>query len=332
VSFLRRKREAPVILMYHRVAVERSDPWGLCVSPMHFEEHLDVLRRHRHVVSMTELHRRVLAGDVAPATVALTFDDGYVDNLLAAEPLLRQYDVPATLFVSSGYTDRGCEYWWDELERILLAPGDLPARMMVPLPGGPHTLDLGASAHYSVAAAERHSRWRAYLSEPPTERHAAFLATWEQLVTLHDAEQWSALRSLLDAAGRAPAMRPTCRPMTAGEIGTLARGGVIEIGAHTLTHPALPALSPREQEAEIRDGAAALEAILGHPVRGFSYPHGRFTEDTVRIVRDAGFAYACAGVPDRPTALEPFTLGRVGVPDCDGDALLAMLTERARVR
>ncbi|HEX7942196.1 MAG TPA: hypothetical protein VF488_10350, partial [Gemmatimonadaceae bacterium] len=61
MSFLRRKRGRPVILMYHRVAVERSDPWGLCVSPLHFEEHLDVLRRHRHVVSMTELHRRVLA-------------------------------------------------------------------------------------------------------------------------------------------------------------------------------------------------------------------------------------------------------------------------------
>jgi peptidoglycan/xylan/chitin deacetylase (PgdA/CDA1 family) len=321
--------------MYHRVAIERSDPWGLCVSPMHFEEHLDALRRHRSVVPLAELHRRVVAGDVAPGTVAVTFDDGYVDNLLAAEPLLRQYDVPATVFVASGYTDRGVEFWWDELERIVLSPDDLPARMTIPLPNGgePHTLDLGASAHYSLAAAAHHAHWRAYRSDPPTARHAAFLATWEQLVTLHDAEQWSALRSLLDAAGRAPAMRPSCRPMTAGEIGTLARGGVMEIGAHPLTHPALPALSPREQEREIRDGAAALEAILGHPVRGFSYPHGRFTDDTVRIVRDAGFAYACAGVPSRGAALDPLTLGRIGAPDCDGDGLLAMLTagERSRV-
>jgi peptidoglycan/xylan/chitin deacetylase (PgdA/CDA1 family) len=331
VSFLRRKGSAPAILMYHRVAVERTDPWGLCVSPMHFEEHLDALRRHRNVVSMTELHRRLLAGDVAPDTVALTFDDGYVDNLLAAEPLLRQYDVPATVFISSGYTDRGREFWWDELERIVLSPGDLPARMTIPLPGGAHVLDLGSSARYSVAAAARHGEWRAYHADPPTERHAAFLATWEQLVTLHDAEQWSALQSLRDAAGLAPAMRPSCRPMTAGEIGTLARGGVMEIGAHTLTHPALPALSPAEQEREIRDGAAALASILGQPVRGFSYPHGRFTEDTVRIVRDTGFAYACAGVPSTSSALDPFTLGRIGVPDCDGDRLLAMLTERARV-
>ncbi len=317
--------------MYHRVAVERTDPWGLCVSPTHFAEHLDALRRHRTVVSMAELHRRVLAKDIAPDTVALTFDDGYVDNLLAAEPLLRQYDVPATVFVSSGYTDRGREFWWDELERIILAPGSLPARMTITLSKGPHTLDLGESAHYSPEAAAHHAHWRAYRSDPPTARHAAFLATWEQLVTLHDAEQWSALRSLLDAAGRAPAMRPSCRPMTADEIGTLARGDVMEIGAHTLTHPALPSLSPLEQEREIRDGAAALESILGHPVRGFSYPHGRFTDETVRIVRDAGFAYACAGVPSKPAALDPFTLGRIGVPDCDGDALLAMLTERARV-
>lgn len=326
-----RKRAAPVILMYHRVAVERCDPWGLCVSPTHFEEHLDVLRRHRSVVSLAELHRRVLADDVAPNTVAVTFDDGYVDNLLAAEPLLRRYDVPATVFVASGYTDRGVEFWWDELERILLSPGDLPARVTITLPNGPHMLDLGAAAHYSDAAAAHHAPWRAYRSDPPTARHAAFLATWEQLVTLHDAEQWSALRSLLDAAGRAPEMRPSYRPMTAGEIGTLARGGVMEIGAHTLTHPALPALPPLEQEREIRDGAAALEAILGHPVRGFSYPHGRYTDETVRIVREAGFAYACAGVPSKGAALDPLTLGRIGVPDCDGDGLLAMLKERARV-
>jgi peptidoglycan/xylan/chitin deacetylase (PgdA/CDA1 family) len=317
--------------MYHRVAIERSDPWGLCVSPMHFEEHLDVLRRQRSVVSMEELHRRVLARDVAPGTVALTFDDGYVDNLLAAEPLLRQYDVPATVFVASGYTDRGCEFWWDELERIVLAPVALPARMTIPFPDGPHTLDLGTSALYSLEAAARHMHWRAYLSDPPTERHAAFLATWEQLVTLQDAEQWSALRSLLDAAGLAPAMRPSCRPMTAGEIRALARGGVMEIGAHTLTHPALPSLSPLEQEREIRVGAAVLASILGHPVHGFSYPHGRFTDDTVRIVRDAGFAYACAGVPSQSAALDAFALGRVGVPDCDGDGFLAMLMERSRV-
>jgi len=322
---------APVILMYHRVAIERSDPWGLCVSPMHFEEHLDVLRRHANVVSLPELHRRVLTGAVAPGTVAVTFDDGYADNLLAAEPLLRQYDVPATVFVASGYSDRGCEFWWDELERILLASTDLPARVSIRLPDGPRTLDLGASAHYSPATAARHAQWRAYLSDPPTERHAAFLAIWEQLVTLRDAEQWSALRSLLDSSGRAPAMRLSPRPMTAGEIGTLAHGGVMEIGAHTLTHPALPSLSPLEQEREIRDGVAALESIVGHPVHGFAYPHGRFTAETVRIVRDAGFEYACAGVPSRSAAPDPFALGRLGVPDCDGDGLLAMLTEGSRV-
>jgi peptidoglycan/xylan/chitin deacetylase (PgdA/CDA1 family) len=317
--------------MYHRVAIERSDPWGLCVSPLHFEEHLDVLRRHARVVTLAELHRRVLAQDVAPGTVAVTFDDGYVDNLLAAEPLLRRYDVPATVFVASGYTDRGCEFWWDELERILLAPEDLPARMTIALPDGPRVLDLGPSAHYSPSIAGRHARWRAYETAPPSERHAVFLATWEQLMTLRDADQWAALRSLLDAARRTPAMRPSMRPMTADEIGALARGGVMEIGAHTLTHPSLPSLSPLHQDAEIREGAVALESILGHPIRGFSYPHGRFTEETIRIVRDAGFAYACAGVPSQAASPNPFALGRVGVPDCDGDALLAMLTKGSRV-
>jgi peptidoglycan/xylan/chitin deacetylase (PgdA/CDA1 family) len=56
--------------------------------------------------------------------VILTFDDGYADNLLVAKPHLEAYDVPATVFVSSGFLGGGREFWWDRLERVTVHTGD----------------------------------------------------------------------------------------------------------------------------------------------------------------------------------------------------------------
>ncbi len=110
-------RSRSVILMYHRIATVRPDPWSLCVSPEHFAEHLVVLQNYRR----TRLDQLIpggwsLRGGVS---VAITFDDGYADNFHNAAPLLRRYDTPATFFITTGYIGDSREFWWDELERIV---------------------------------------------------------------------------------------------------------------------------------------------------------------------------------------------------------------------
>lgn len=324
----RRLDGGPLILMYHRVAVERSDPWGLCVSPAHFAEHLDVLGRFARTLPLDELHRQIVQGTAPRDAASITFDDGYVDNLLAAHPALERAGLPATVFIATGYTGSAREFWWDELDRILLEPGELPATLDYSAGGAPHRLDLGRDAHYSPSAAARHATWRAYATEPPTQRHAAFLSTWELLVTLRDAEQWEALESLRRAAGVTASDRVARRALDADQLRALARSGLVQTGAHTVTHPALPLFPPSEQGDEIRESGAALEALFGAPVASFSYPHGRFSGDTAQLVRDAGFRFACAATPGPHGAtgdVDPFALGRVMVPDCDGDAFRRLL-------
>lgn len=330
-----RRHGAPTILMYHRVAAERLDPRRLCVSATHFDEHLQALRRHARVLPLAQLQRRIVTGDAEPGSVAITFDDGYADNLLNALPLLARHDTPATVFVTTGYLGGTREFWWDELERLLLEPGALPKTVVLPLPDGeaPLQLVLGGAVGVGVERIGRRLLRRASASAPPSARVAAYRAAWARLLPLHDAEQRRALEALREATGRAAGPRPTRRQLTESELLELGRDRLVEIGAHTVTHPALPLFPAAEQRDEITASVATLSGLLGAPVRGFSYPHGRFTDDTVRIVRDAGLEYACAASPGPhggPGERDPLLLGRLMVTDVDADALLRMLAEGPR--
>ena len=58
--------------------------------------------------------------------MAVTFDDGYLDNILNAKPILEKFEIPATVFVCAGMIGRDGELWWDQLERALLLTKKLP--------------------------------------------------------------------------------------------------------------------------------------------------------------------------------------------------------------
>src|SRR5829696_4965924 len=111
-----------LILLYHRVIEIPSDPHLLSVTPSHFAEHLEVLRKYANPIRLEQAYRALEANKIADRTVVITSDDGYADNLTHAVPLLEQHDVPATVFVTSGYVNGGREFWWDELDRLLLQP------------------------------------------------------------------------------------------------------------------------------------------------------------------------------------------------------------------
>src|SRR5712671_3336606 len=102
VRRIRPPEPRPLILMYHRIANELTDPWGLAVTPAHFEEHLDALRRTRFPLRLSQFVRQLVAGTLPEHAVAVTFDDGYADNLLVAKPQLAAADVPATVFLATG--------------------------------------------------------------------------------------------------------------------------------------------------------------------------------------------------------------------------------------
>jgi peptidoglycan/xylan/chitin deacetylase (PgdA/CDA1 family) len=328
--WLRRKLEPRAfILLYHRVGVVASDPWHLAVTPQHFAEHLEILERYARPTPLTGLVRALESGRCPRRTVAVTFDDGYADNLHAAKPLLERHSVPATVFVTTGYIGSEQEFWWDELDRLLLEPATLPEALRLHVDGQSVPWRLGESAHYTEDARRRHRQWEAWSGEHPTQRHALYCVLYSLLQGLSENERRTVLQALGTWAGVQPIVRATHRTLSPIEVRSLLDGGLVEVGAHAVTHAALATLPSVAQREEVRRSKAELERILGHPVRSFAYPYGRrcdYTADTVALLREAGFTSACANFHGAVTpSVDPYQLPRMQVRDWDGDAFTRRL-------
>ena len=320
-----------IILLYHRVREPHSDPQLLRVSPKHFAEHLKLIREMGCALSLPRLVHRLKAGELPRRAVAVTLDDGYADNLHQAKPLLELYGIPATAFVASGHAGQEREFWWDELEGLLLQPGRLPETLCLDLNGLHHRWTLGTAADYGIHDYERYAGWNVCRKDDPTPRQGLYRCLCRLMHSLPGTERRRIMDGLLEWAGAKPVVRPTHRVLSRREIVQLADGPWVGVGAHTVTHSILSALPPAAQRDEIRKNKIFLEDILGRPVSGFSYPYGSradYTSETTSIVRETGFDYACSNFPGFIwRGSDPYQLPRISVKDWDGDEFASRLRE-----
>lgn len=150
---------------------------------------------------------------------------------------------------------------------------------------------------------------------------------WEELRARPHRERSARLDSLWASAGIAkPAASLT---LEREELERLAEGGLISLGAHTVTHPHLSRLTREQQREEIEASRAYLRDVVGNPIDDFSYPHGDFTEETIEVVRAAGFETACT-VHSGPVTRDssPFDLPRLQVWNWTADVLESELELR----
>ena len=302
---LARLRPHATILLYHRVAREAHDPWRQCVAPEHFAEQMLVLAERAQVVPLASLPDAIGRRRSARPLVALTFDDGYLDNLQTAKPILDRHGLPATVFLVSGYLGRSRLFWWDELARLVFGPSLLPATL---------ALDIGG----------RRFHWQ----RTKGSRQRLHDELWRFLQPLPDACQQAVLEQVA-ASARVP--RPAAdgaRPLTPDEALEMAEGGLIEVGAHTESHPPLDQLEPEAQAREIEGSKAALEKLFGRRVDSFSFPYGARGRAAARLVRRAGFVRACNSRALRLTkSTNPLALPRIVAGDWDGATFERRLVE-----
>jgi peptidoglycan/xylan/chitin deacetylase (PgdA/CDA1 family) len=266
-----------VILLYHRVIGLRQDLLNLAVPPQRFAQQLQHIRRTCEPMRLSDLVQALQQRSLPRRAVAITFDDGYADNFMHAYPLLESAGIPATVFVAAGQIDTKSEFWWDDLERILLQSNHLPDHLRIEIRG-------------------REQKWQL---ESLEHRERVYHDLRGLLRTLDGSERSEALARLASWAGLERAGRADYRAVTTDELVELAQSKLIDIGAHTMTHPVLSALAPDAQTAEIVSGREKLESIIGSPISTFAYPYGEiqdFTDETVAIVRAAGLSAACTTV------------------------------------
>ncbi len=291
-------RGRAVVLRYHSVGDGEGPPPAylepsLCVDLGAFVEQMRLLRERYRPVSMDEVVDAVEGRRELPAgAVAVTFDDGYRDNYTNALPVLRQYGIPATFYVTAGCIDSGEALWTCRLRYAFVAS----PRRAVRFPGAPGgMLDLGSPEARSAAFA----RAVAVVKSAGANEGETLLRELEAELEVSD---YGALRGAM---------------VSWDELRVMAAAGMT-IGAHTLTHPNLPGLPVERAEMEIAGSKALIECRLGVRVRHFAYPNGRgrsHVNGRVReLVRAAGFRSATTSIegPVRPGD-DPFALRRVGV-------------------
>jgi peptidoglycan/xylan/chitin deacetylase (PgdA/CDA1 family) len=284
------------------VATLERDSFRLAITPELFEAHLRVITECGRPARAGDLIRAVRSGKRLAGGVVVTLDDGYADNLSTAKPLLERYQIPASVYITSGYVGAGREFWWDTLERLLLEPATLPPTLDLPVP------DSGTTWTLDPAACESHDE-AARLKLLRSVR-AALLASPGRIDETLDA--------LCSAIGIDTAPRETHRVCTEDEVRELVQGGAIEVGAHARTHPRLSSLSEGEQREEIHGSKQDLERMLGSTVTEFAYPFGfagDYTVQTARIVEEAGFtgAFTLESGIVTSTGIDPFEIPRLVV-------------------
>jgi peptidoglycan/xylan/chitin deacetylase (PgdA/CDA1 family) len=310
------QRQRPAILMYHRIAVAAGDPWDLCVSPDNFASQLQALKRRRRVLPLQEFAARLACGSLPSNALAITFDDGYACNAEVAAPLLVEARLPATIFLCTGMIDTPCWFWWDALEEIVMTHGG--AALQFDAKADP--IQLGA-----IDAPEVRRQWRAFVT-PPTPRQAAYLELWSRLKIMSEPERQAAMANLYTQSGISREAPPVARAMSIAQARILAGQPGIEIGAHTITHPALGEIAADAQRTEITTSKSACEGMVGRRVASFAYPYGSYSAETARLAHEAGLVQACTTVAEPVAATSGLhTLPRYQVLDWTGDVLVRRL-------
>ncbi|NKB87473.1 MAG: polysaccharide deacetylase family protein [Acidobacteria bacterium] len=286
------------ILAYHRVVdigVESDfpfDPELVSASPADFRAQMTYVRDHFNAITFGDVIRS-LDGDheLPPRPIIVTFDDGFLDNYTNAYPVLRDLEMPATIFVSTGYIGSVETYWYDRVAYAIYRG-----------PAGPFVLGSTRFELTDVASRRRATadaiRFLRGVADPVRRAHLGALeeridcTVREADRHLSQAMDWSQVRELHDAG--------------------------IEIGSHTVSHPALSQCDDETLAFELWESRRELETRLGAPTPVVAYPFGGPGEYDGRVMAaatQAGYRLAASYISGRNLlgALSSFELRRLHV-------------------
>ena len=274
------------VLLYHRVNPD-NDPFFPATSVKLFDSQMRYLAANYRVVALADIIKGIRQGlGVAPGTIAVTFDDGYRDNYVYAHPILRKYDLPATLFAATSYIGTDKLMWNDKLAMAM----KLTTEQSISLPG--------------VARASS-------LTSVP-EKLNVLEQIIEQLKTLPEPEKQDWVERIVRRLS-SKSMKVEPVMLSWPELRRLAHEGW-EVGSHTTNHVILTRVPLADAKEEISSSSAVIQQKLDRPVQLFAYPNGKSGDYDLSIQKflaDSGYIGAVT-TDDRLNAQDAdlFAIGR----------------------
>lgn len=233
-----------------------------------FESFVIWAREQFQIVLVPDLLERIPEEREGKPFCAISFNDGWRDNFLYALPLLQQYQVPATVFLTVDLIGTDGRFWQERLYSIL---------------NRQHQLKISDDVVQSFN--------RRFLWYPPLSRSDFTCSRLRQILLERSSEEAGEFVGMLESCGGSTADYPDRSFLNWDEVAVMRQAG-IQFGSHTLNHTLLTHAAPDVAWKEIHDSRRKLEHNLGEPVAGFSYPLGHTSARISQLVQDAGYSYA----------------------------------------
>lgn len=286
-----RNRHVLTVLMFHRVLPAESVAFQLAereftFSTTGFDQCLEFVGRHYSVVSLQDVQTAAKSGTKLPQNpVLITFDDGWRDTVLHAEPLLKKHKMKAVLFLSTEVLDLDSFRWWQDAMVAVMAVATSRQRLLA---------EIMRDSDFIM----------------PRDPVAAGRALVARMASLPEEERCS----LLELAQPGVFDAITERQMLTHEDLRRLDGSVIELGGHGHTHA--PLTQATDAKAELKTSMERLRS-LGKVPLSMSFPHGAMNESLVSDAHKAGFELVFTSEPTVSDVNNTVhaTLGRIHVPE-----------------
>lgn len=273
------------ILMYHQV-LESADPIRIYEPTRDdFYQQMTLIKKYYNPISLSRAVGLLGQSKLPANSICVTFDDGYLNNLMVAAPVLKQLAIPATIFVSTRFSD-GENMWNDNIIDLIAEPSRCQFDFSL--------IDMSIC-----------------FVDSAQERQQLVAKVIEKIKYINHEQRRALVNQIMLVNGK---FKNSAKMMTPAQLRTLSDQG-FEIAAHTHDHPILSVLDQDQQLEQVELGKRLLESWLGKEVNGFAYPNGKwqtdYNETTVKVMRQCQFAYAVstdAGVSTPET--NPYMLSR----------------------
>lgn len=277
------------VLLYHHIGTKKDDFLLNRIPTLEFERQMRYLKDSYEIISLKKLHDYLIEKKSLPRRVAVvTFDDGYKDNYTEAFPILKEYGIPATIFLTTGHIETNNVFWWNVIGYVLSNTKE-------------KKIELG-----EFGTIESPLKDCMYFS---------LRNTYQKFKKISEEKKKKMIELLIQESGvEVPKDLGKGLMLSWDNIREMNEQG-IEFGAHTITHPILTNVPLDQAKLEIVESKKTIEQKLGESVTSFCYPNGfssDYNSNIIQILKDNGFLCAVTAIPQMVTAnTSLFELGRI---------------------